>query len=165
MVFKNGGDPSCAGTQKGSFTVSLDPVDIVVRTHEKLVLPALKKNPNGAVRQGSRGPVVGELPILVDQGSGRRADQQVAVRAHTDGFDALAADLSIHGDKSDTVKARQSRSCPEPQITVSGLENLINGLSGQAALRGPVIVAILVDLLLRIKRPQQGYGRQHGDQN
>src|ERR1019366_6055172 len=89
VVLKESKDPTGPPAEHLQRTVPKD-IKVVVGSDEDIVFFRLKNEPDIPIRKGTGRTVVGENPVFVDQRSGGRAHQQIAVGADANRFHRLA---------------------------------------------------------------------------
>ncbi len=155
---------SGAKTPTGSIAQELDAVrpariNQIVRTNQDFAIPRFEQLADIAIRQRTGLPIVGKYSAAIAQGPGGSPHQQVAVHAEGDRSYRLpqnsAVDRWIDLAEAYSVEAHQPRRRSQPQIAIARLQNLIYGFAGQAVLRRPGIVAVLIDISAAIERPLQ----------
>ena len=65
--------------------------------------------------------------------------------------DRVAGDHWFDPHEAHSVESHQAGRSAQPQIAVRAAQNLVDGLAGEAVLRGPYVMAVLIDLQRWIK--------------
>lgn len=148
-VLQKGVEPARSAAQHPGCAVP-EEIDLIVRPEKDLVLSRLEHKPDIAIREGRGRAVIGKAPVPINQGSGRAADEQLALGVPAESLhrfiDRTSTYFGIHPDKANAVEPDQPLRGADPKISVRTLQNLIDRFSRQAVLRGPGVVAVLVDL-------------------